>query len=936
MDIISVAAQNQYLQNRISQLQEELAYQNQTLRLLQEKISFYEFEYYPKEEYFIFDKPACRRYEFPEKYYAQDFIEQQVIPEDRRKVLKFLLAFKNCPADTSFKTDFLINSGMYHLFCICKTDNYASDENTKIHGIFTEQDITQTHTTFLNPPQFNYYDILLHNQIVGIYEFSQTGNHVLAIKSDIFKQRLITQTEFKQVIQNNYHPNDVQIIHDLFDSANVARWQDIGTTKIKREARRKINGSYRWTSLEFYLNQPGIPRRLAFLFIKDIHDAHLQNLLFSSLGSKYSTIFYINCLTGIYRKLEAPFLNLFTEQQPYSGQIDKVFEEKIKAVIHPDDSELVKAFFSLDHIQQAAKNHSVAPSIIYRKHNGKNYIWIESTYYHIQGDKEHIIIGNSDVTVVMERDKKMRENLSSALKDAKSANEAKSNFLSCMSHDIRTPLNAILGMGTIAERHISDPRAVSDCIQKIQSAGQHLLSLINDILDISKIEKNKIQLVNEEINLSSLLTDVLLILNPLISEKHHIFLIFVSNLKHEQIIADNMRIKQILINLLSNAIKYTPVGGLIKFTIAEEQFSDSDTQANYIFTITDNGIGMSEETLQKIFDPFVRAHDRRINNMQGTGLGMAITKSLIQLMQGSIHVESKLNEGSTFTVSIPFKKGNPILVSDEIKNRHLLFISDDVIECNEVADVFANLDIPIEILRIQDDILQLITKLNEYNYFAVILSKQTFERDPALLTTIQTNFSTDIHYIWFASAIDQNYDFSEPWICGILHTPLFKTEVSILFNKLLQNRETTSQSHIPDQKILKGRNVLVVDDNEINIEITHEFISSFGAHISIATNGQEAVNNVIEKPRGFFSMIFMDVQMPIMDGYEACKTIRKYEEDSGIYTPIIAMTADVFQEDIERIKMSGMDAHVAKPLDIVQLQKTVLEILRTKPQTIQN
>lgn len=936
MDTDFYAAQNDELKRQLEQLNAKLAYQEQTLQLLHKKTPFYTFEYYSANESFVFSAEACRRFEFPASYPAPAFIAQQVVSDDRQKVHHFLQALTAYSAEACFQTDFLIQGGMTHIYCRCQPDASYTGEGVKVFGIFTEQDDAGASMPSLTAVPCNYCDMLLHSQLIGMYEFSHTASHVFAIKSSVFTERIIARDEFRERLSQNYHPDDLPVVHEVLDSANTVRWQDTEPIEIRREVRRKTNGMYRWARFEFYMNQPGIPRRFAFLFIRDVHDIHLKNQIFSSLGSNYLSIFYINCSTGVYTKLEPPFASLFTEQKSETGSIDALVLHTVLPDVHADDAELVKVFFSLEHIRQMVKKQTGSPSVIYRKQLGKGYIWIESTYYHIPGDLEHIIIGNSDVTAVMEHDKKMRENLSVALKNAKSANEAKSNFLSCMSHDIRTPLNAILGMGTIAERHITDVKTVSDCIQKIQSAGQHLLSLINDILDISKIEKNKVLLTHDDVSLSSILTDILLILNSLITEKHHIFLIFTSNLVHEQIIADSMRIKQILINLLSNAIKYTPVGGLIQFTIAEEPLAGNDSFARYVFIVSDNGIGMSEETLGSIFDAFVRANDRRINNLQGTGLGMAITKNLVELMHGTITVESALNKGSTFTVSIPFEKGKSVTVSPDIRAKRLLFISNDAIECKEVADVFQTLSVPIEVLRVYGDTIGMISSLQEVDYYAVILSKTTFDGNDGLLRAVRSAFSPDVYFIWFAPVVDPNSDFLESWMYGVLHTPLFKTEVCGLLNRLLQNEAADMQRHMPEQKILKGRNVLVVDDNEINVEITHEFISSFGAHISIATNGREAVNNVMEKPRGFYTMIFMDVQMPVMDGYEACRAIRKYEEDSGIYTPIVAMTADVFQEDIDRIKASGMDAHVAKPLDIKQLQKIVFEILRQQAKNMRN
>lgn len=419
----------------------------------------------------------------------------------------------------------------------------------------------------------------------------------------------------------------------------------------------------------------------------------------------------------------------------------------------------------------------------------------------------------TDVIQQQELSKRLEEHskmLRAALDEAEQANHAKSDFLSRMSHDIRTPLNAIIGMTEIAEAHFDEPDKIRDCHKKITLSSQHLLGLVNDVLDMSKIESGKMTLNKSHISLTELIGNVEAIMRSAFQAKNQKFEVRMHGICHTDICSDALRLRQIFLNILSNASKFTPKGGRIIFEIKEKEILDE----NHIlvqFLFTDTGIGMRPEFLEHIFDTFTREQDSRVDKTTGSGLGMAITKKIIDIMGGEIKVSSQPGEGSLFEVTLPFEMG---------------------------------------------DILKPGTAFNE-----------------------DQNQSSDKK--------EKSFDFT-------------------------------------------GKKFLLAEDNELNCEIAVELLSATGAQIDCALNGQECVEMFCESPMYYYDLILMDIQMPVMNGYEAAMKIRRLSREDARDIPIWAMTADAFAEDVEKAKMVGMNGHFAKPLDILAVNTEISRLLNGK------
>lgn len=422
-----------------------------------------------------------------------------------------------------------------------------------------------------------------------------------------------------------------------------------------------------------------------------------------------------------------------------------------------------------------------------------------------------------DITAQRKKERETRRALMDAYEAANRASSAKTDFLSRMSHDIRTPMNAIIGMTAIAGTHLQEPEKMAECLGKITSASRHLLAIINEVLDMSKIESGTLSLNEEEFNLSGLMDNLLNMVRPMMEEKHHELEVHIHDLKHENVIGDSMRIQQAFMNIVSNSVKYTPQGGQIHIELMEKPSGQVKTGC-YEFVFEDNGIGMSQEFLTHLFEPFERAEDVRTSKVQGSGLGMPIARNIIRMMGGDIQVESQLEKGSRFTVQILLK-----------------YQEEDAVSLAEL------IRLPVLVAEPQQ--------------------AEPEQPEEELKKTLEHDFT--------------------------------------------------------------GKRVLLVEDNELNREIATEILQMVGLEVETAENGSIGVDMVAVSEPGYYNLVLMDIQMPVMNGYEATCAIRTLGRRDAGSLPIVAMTANAFAEDIQAAKSAGMNEHMAKPIDLGRLMEVL-------------
>ena len=526
--------------------------------------------------------------------------------------------------------------------------------------------------------------------------------------------------------------------------------------------------------------------------------------------------------------------------------------------------------------------------------------------------------------------------LAKSREEALHANMAKSDFLANMSHDIRTPMNAIVGMTEIAERNISDSMKMEDCLRKIKLSSKHLLGLINDVLDMSKIESGKLTLNIAPMSLRDAMDDIVNIIKPQIKSRRQNFDIYISNVFAENVCCDSVRLNQVLLNLLSNAMKFTDEEGRIDIFMWQEQSTIGDDYIKTHFVVKDDGIGMTKEFQKKIFESFVREETEQVQKITGTGLGMAITKSIVDIMGGTITVESEPGKGSTFHIAFDLQKADIKEKDMRLPEWNILVVDDDERLCHSAVANLEELGVHAEWTTDGHKAVEMIAEHNKNNedYRVVLVDwKMPYMDGIETVKEIRKRVGKKIP-VFLISAYDWNdvEDSNEQIddIEGFISKPLFK---STLYHHLkhysdpdVENVEFTQVTEEDEEVSFGGKHVLLAEDIDLNWEIAYEILSEFDMKLERAVNGKECVDIFEKSEPGYYSAILMDIRMPIMNGYDATKAIRALKREDHTL-PIIAMTADAFSDDAMHCMECGMDAHITKPIDIKECKRILNKFL---------
>ena len=548
----------------------------------------------------------------------------------------------------------------------------------------------------------------------------------------------------------------------------------------------------------------------------------------------------------------------------------------------------------------------------------------------VEGRTKYILV-MSDRTA----DKQINQALSDAVAAAETANRAKSTFLSNMSHDIRTPMNAIIGFTTLAISNIDDKDRVKDYLTKTLASSNHLLSLINDVLDMSRIESGKIHLEEVEVNLSDVLHDLKTIVSGQIYAKQLELYMDATDVTDEDVYCDKTRLNQILLNLLSNAIKFTPAGGTVSVRV-RQLAGKVHGCGQYEFRIKDNGIGMSEEFAKKIFEPFERERTSTVSRIQGTGLGMAITKNIVDMMGGTIEVQTAQGKGSEFIIRVPMRaqaEHRPVEKITELEGLKALVVDDDFNTCDSVTKMLVKVGMRAEwTLSGKEAVLRARQSIEMSDvYHAYIIDWRLPDMNGIEVTRQIRSLHDDTPIIILTA-----YDWSDieveakaAGVTAFCSKPMFMSDLrETLMSALGQKLTDASQELLPEENAdFKDRHILLVEDNELNREIAQEILRKYGFRVDTAENGAVAVEKVSTAAPGSYDLVLMDVQMPVMDGYTATRQIRALEDPALAGIPILAMTANAFDEDRRNAMESGMNGFLSKPIVIGDLVQELHKIL---------
>ena len=627
---------------------------------------------------------------------------------------------------------------------------------------------------------------------------------------------------------------------------------------------------------------------------------------------------------------EISFGGLFTEGVPPRESLARYIEE----FVFEDDRELLRHTLSAPFLAKELQEKRLL-HMNYRAQlrDGIKYFQVKAVRAGSWENRRLVVLGLCSVDDEVRGEMEKNRLLEDALSQANQANKAKSTFLSNMSHDIRTPMNAIVGFTTLAMAHINSKEQVEEYLKKIQTSGNHLLSLINDILDVSRIESGKMQLEEQPCSLPEILHSLRSILQADVRAKQLELQMDTVDVIHEDVCCDKLRLNQVLLNLLGNAVKFTPAGGFVGLRLTEKAGAPTG-YAQYEFCVRDTGIGRSPEFAAHIFEPFVREQTSTVSGIQGTGLGMTITKNIVDMMNGLILVDSKEGEGSTFTVSLTLRllaEAKEIQRIPELEGARTLVVDDDFNTCDSVSYMLQQLGLRAEwtlsgkeaVLRTrqaamrQDDYRVYIIDwlLPDMNGVEVArrIRQEVGENAPIIVLT---------SYDW----ADIEEEATAAGVTAFCGKPLFLSELCKCLQSVTAAGAEKGPESLPSPEHRTGR-ILLAEDNELNQEIAATILEEAGFTVDIADNGQIAVDMVKQAGPGCYQVVLMDVRMPVMDGYQATKAIRSLEDPALASLPIIAMTANAFEEDRQEALRQGMNGHIAKPINIKTLFETLDRLL---------
>lgn len=736
-------------------------------------------------------------------------------------------------------------------------------------------------------------------------------------------------------------PEEQDMIRRRLNRENVLSAFSQGDTTASMDYRRKLpDGRVLWvnTSVKSYQN-PETGDVMSFMYTNDINDAKIKDSILNMISATdYDYIAYVDLKCDTFKMYLSgeEFQHLLqAEQEPYSVAIPKVNRE----IVVPQDVERSISEMMPEGIRANLKNQRTFSTVygVYDQNRQIRQKRIRFTY--LDEANGQVLLTRTDITDLLVQQTRQQDMLETALLAAKQANSAKSNFLSRMSHEIRTPMNAIIGMSAIAAQSIGDDDQIADCISKIGISSRFLLSLINDILDMSRIESGKMLLKNEKIPFEEFLNGVNSICYSQAQAKGIDYENLVDSSLDAYYMGDAMKLQQVMINILSNAIKFTPEGGRVALQV--RQMKRVKNHAVLRFSINDTGCGISEEFFPHLFEPFAQEHAGTTSVYGGTGLGLSICKHLVSMMDGHIEVRSIAGVGSEFTVDV--KLG----ITPESKAKHLkkqqysfaalntLVVDDDVTVCEHAVRMLKEIGVKSEWVDSGRKAVERVQSRwdSQDTYDLVLVDWKMPEMDGIeTARQIRKIVGPDVTII-IMTAYDWASIEHDAKLAGVnllMSKPMFKSSLLSAFETIFGGKQSEQISEPQDDFRFEGRRVLLAEDHPLNVEVAKKLLERKGFSVDLAETGLRAMELFTASPVGYYHAILMDIRMPEMDGLQATYNIRHWRREDAKTVPIIAMTANAFEDDMEKSKAAGMNAHLAKPIDPHQLFQTLYEFIECK------
>ena len=661
-------------------------------------------------------------------------------------------------------------------------------------------------------------------------------------------------------------------------------------------------------------------------------DSRMLSGIIEAMSKIYMFNYYVNLSTREFTEIVG--VDYVTKELGKKGDAVHAFRYLTDTMIDVNYKDSFQTFTDLDTLTGRIGNRQniVLEYLSVRKG------WCRSSFIVVNRDESGIPVQVEFVVenISAERKKELeaRDALEKAYEAANRANASKSAFLNNMSHDIRTPMNAIVGFAAIAAAHLDDRERIQDCITKITSSSKHLLSIINEVLDMSRIDSGKMYIQEQETNLPAVLHDFMNMIREQIRIKGLELFIDTVNLTHENVYTDEARLHRVLLNLVGNAVKFTLPGGTISVRLAEIPQTEED-RGNYVITVKDTGIGISDDFLPHVFEPFERERTSTVSKLEGTGLGMAITKKIVEMMGGTIRVESKKGEGTIFTIELSLRLMEHEMEDPRIEalaGLHVMVVDDDYNVCDSVAKMLNKIGMEPEwTMSGREALWHTKSAMDMGRGFAMYIVDWKLPDMGGMEVVRQlrrlVGEKAPIYILTAYDFSDIESEAKKAGVTAFCQKPLFFSQLrKVLLSSLGEMGESMERAESQFDNLF-GKKALLVEDNELNREIAVEILTEEGLIVDIAENGLAAVNLIASAGEDAYDLVLMDIQMPVMDGYEATIAIRKATAEWNRRLPILAMTANAFEEDKQKAFDAGMDGFLAKPVDVEKLLGTLAEIL---------
>ncbi len=779
-----------------------------------------------------------------------------------------------------------------------------------------------------------FFDAYSHVFVSTYYVEFSSGTYSVFSRENFFDERYSQDNRWEQFddyILNFIHKDDQE---KLFHASRIGTMRERLKTEIRYSVvvREFSEKGMRWLRFEVNRGVDNDHAAVSFMDISEEKETKIkleQMDIVKALSRDFTEITQVDLEknTSVAFKSRGEMVDDDRRKvYPY----DQTWAWIIEKYVHPADREAFQKKVSAAAIESALKDTD-AMVIPFRAMMDGEVHYYQVKFVIAGSNRRHLILGIRNADVEVREEEERRKVLQDALAAAEHANRAKTTFLNSMSHDIRTPMNAIIGFTALAATHIDNKKQVADYLGKISVSSEHLLSLINDVLDMSRIESGKVKLEEREMHLPDVIHDLRTIIQANVHAKQLELFIDTVDVVHEDIICDKLRLNQVLLNLVSNAVKFTKPGGMLSIRVIEKADAPNG-YANYMFRVKDSGIGMSKEFKKHIFEAFAREETSTVSGIQGAGLGMAITKNIVDMMGGTITVESEIGKGSEFTVCLQFRiSGNSPQYEQipKLAGLHALVADDDFNTCASVTRMLGKIGMRAEWTTSgKEAILRAQLALENDDEFSVYIidwimpdmnGLETVRRIRAIIGD-----STPIIILTAYDWTDLEEEAHEAGVTAFCSKPLFMSELREALLKPFGNKEAAETTEKLIDEALVGKRILLVEDNELNQEIAATILEEQGFLVDLAGDGTEAVEKMETADAGYYDIILMDIQMPHMDGYEATRRIRALEDRDKASIPIYAVTANAFEEDRQKALDAGLNGHIAKPIDIANLM-TVLK-----------